>query len=1037
MRISELAVRRPQFTLVIFAMLVALGVYSLRQIPRGEDPSFPIPVFVVTAIYPGAGPQDMEQLVVDPLEERLSGLDDLMKLESTSEDGVAITTAEFLANVDTDRKYEEVVREVNAARQDLPADLGRLEVKKIQTTNVAILQLVLLSDDAPWRELEKQAKRFEDRLGAVPGVKDVDLWGYPKQQARVELDPEKLSQLRVSLTQVMGALRSDNAVVPGGGVDVGTRRFNVETGSHFESVDAIASSVIAADGQRIVTLADLARVGWGYAEETHLGRMDGRRAVFVTVTQKDRQNVFDVRNRVLAAAEELRPGLPRGIELVVGFDQSENVAHRLDGLTRDFALAILLVLVTLLPLGFRASLIVMVSIPLSLAIGVALLHATGYSINQLSIVGFVIALGLLVDDSIVVTENVTRFLRMGYARRDAAILATKQISVAVLGCTATLMLAFLPLLRLPGSAGQFIRSLPLAVLFTIGASLLVSLTIIPFLASLVLPEQDKEGNAAFRFFQRVIEASYRPVLHVAIAHPLATVALAALLFASTLLLVPRLGISLFPHADTPMFRITIEAPDGSSLVETDRAARFAEAVLAKRPEIKRTLTNVGHGNPQIYYNVHPGEEKSSVGELFVHLHAYEPSETPVLLDEIRVELSAYPRAKLRLEEFQNGPPIDAPIAIEVFAENLDELRRLAGRVEQTIEATPGTLYANNPLRIAKTDLAVKIDSEQAGRLGIPGIDIKNGVRMAIAGLLAGTLRDRAGEEYDIRITLLQTGRPTLDALDDLYVTSAAGAQVPLRQLASLEFDASPSKIEHFDKLRSVTVTAHTQTSFNTQRVTRDVMTRLGAMDWAPGTSWRAAGEFESAQESFGGFGTAILIAAFGVLAVLVLEFRTFKSTLIVASVIPLGILGGILALYAVGYTLSFTAMVGFIALVGIEVKNSILLVDFTNQLREQGVGLDESIERAGQIRFFPILLTTLTALGGLLPLALEGSSLYSPLAVVIMGGLVSSTLLARLVTPVMYKLLAPVVETASPDGAEPDVPGRTAAVPSVAEAPGS
>lgn len=1010
MRASAFAVERPQLTLILFAMLVALGVHSLVAIPKTEDPVFPIPVFIVTAAFPGAGPSDIEQLVVDPLEDRLSELDDLESLDSKSEDGLAVIVAEFVANADTDRKYEEVVREVNAARQDLPEGLARLEVKRVQTNNAAILQIALVSDDASYRELEEHAERIEDRIETVPGVRDVAPWGIPDPQVRIELDPEKLSQLEIPPSRVLSALRSNNAIVPAGGVDVGTRRFNVEAGGGYETIDQVRSTVVATDGARLVALGDIAAVEWGYAEETHLARIDGRRAAFITVTQKEGSNVFDVRERVIAALDELRSGLPSGIDLAVGFDQSENVAHRLGGLARDFTLAILLVLVTLLPLGLRASLIVMVSIPLSLAIGVALLHATGFSINQLSIVGFVIALGLLVDDSIVVTENVTRFLRLGYRPRSAAVLATKQIGVAVLGCTATLMLAFVPLLSLPGGAGQFVRSLPLAVLYTVGASLLVSLTIIPFLASLVLREEGEEGNPAFRAFQRAIETVYRPLLRLAIAAPRATLVLAALLFIGSVALVPRIGLGFFPAVDVPMFRVTIEAPEGSSLAETDRAARFAEAVLAEHSEITHVLTNVGRENPQVYYNVRPVEEKNNVGELFVQLREHDPTRTSEILDELREALSAYPRAQLQVEEYRNGPPLDAPIAIRVFADDLDDLRSLSARVAEQMEATEGTFYIDDPLRLAKTDLSVRIDTEKAGGLGIPEIDVKNGVRLALAGLVAGRLRDAAGEEYDLRMTLPQGERPTLDALDGLYVSAAAGVQVPLRQLASLAFETSPPSIEHTEKLRSATVTADVRTGFNTDRVTRALMERLSAMAWAPGTGWSAGGEFENAQESFGGFGSAILMAAFGVMAVLVLEFRTFKSTLIVASVIPLGIAGGLLALFIVGYSLSFTATVGFIALVGIEVKNSILLVDFTNQLRSQGVGLDDAIERAGQVRFFPILLTTLTALGGLLPLAVEGSSLYSPLAVVIMGGLISSTVLARLVTPVLYKLLPPDVE---------------------------
>lgn len=1030
MKIAEAAVARPQFTLVVFALLVALGWNSLRTIPRAEDPAFPIPIFSVVAVYPGAAPSDMEQLVVDPLEDRLSELDDLKELSSTAKDGVALTVIEFEADADTARKYEEVVREVNAARADLPANLERLEVNKVETTNVAVLQIALVSETASWRELQRQAERLEDRLEAVTGVKEIETWAYPEQQVRVEIDPERLSALHLSIGQVLDALRSDNAVVPGGGVDVGSRRFNIEAGGHFETVEEVRDTVLVADGARIATLGDVASVGWGTAEETHRARVDGRRAVFVTLEQKPNQIVFEVRDRALEVVEEFRATLPPDVELELVFDQSLQVAHRMGGLTRDFALAIGLVLLTLLPLGLRASLIVMISIPLSLSIGVALLHASGFSINQLSIVGFVIALGLLVDDSIVVVENLTRFLRMGYTRKQASILATKQIGVAVVGCTATLMLSFLPLLMLPGGAGQFTRSLPVAVLYTVGASLFVSLTIIPFLGSLVLQEQGEHGNRAFQYFHRAIESFYRPLLHLALGWPRATLVGAALFFVGSLALVPRIGFSLFPDADVPMFRIEVEAPDGASLDETDRAVRFAESVLAQYPVISRVAANVGHGNPQIYYNVRPEDQQSQIGELFVQLDAYEPATTPALLDAIRRDLAAYPRAKLRLERFQNGPPIDAPIEMRVFSEDLEGLRELSSKVAAVIEGTPGALYVDDPLRTTKTDLAVRIDSAQAGRLGVPEIEIKNAVRLAIAGLDAGTLRDAAGEEYDIRLTLPQRPSASLDALDDLSVASVSGAQVPLRQLARLELEASPSEIAHHDKLRVATVSAHVATGYNTEKVTRDVMTRLAALDWESGTHWEVSGELESRQESFGGFGAALLVAAFGVLAVLVLEFRTFKSTGIVASVIPLGIAGGIAALWLTGYSISFTAMIGFIALIGIEVKNSILLVDFTNLLREDGVDLDEAIERAGQARFFPILLTTMTALGGLLPLALEGSPLYSPLAIVIMGGLVSSTLLARLVTPVMYKMLAPEVEVkGAPVQAEPPdaglAPART------------
>ena len=1029
MKVAELAVARPQLTLVLFALLVAVGLHSFANIPRAEDPSFPMPIYVVTAVMPGASPQDLEELVVDPLEDRFRELDDLHEIESVARDGVAVTVVEFVADADAERKYEEVVRETNAERANLPASLARLEVKRIRTSNVAILQIALLSEQASWRELEREAERLEDGLETVAGVKEVRTWAYPDSEVRVRLDPEKLERLAVPIDALLGTLAGEAATVPGGAVELGRRRFSVETGSRFETLEEVQGTVLVGDGARLVRLADVAEVAWGHADETHLGRVNGRRAVFVTVEKKDDENVFGVRDRVLARLDALRAAVPHGIEVEVAFDQSRNVAHRLDGLQRDFALAIALVGLTLLPLGLRAAGIVMVSIPLSLAIGVALLYATGFSINQLSIVGFVIALGLLVDDSIVVTENVTRHLRAGATRRQAAIDATRQIGVAVLGCTATLVLAFVPLLSLPGGAGQYIRSMPLAVIFTVGASLLVSLTIIPFLASQLLPERSGHGNAAFRAFDRAIEVSYRPLLHVAITRPWTTLAATVVFCAAAFALVPVLGLSFFPKAGIPQFRVQIEGPEGSSLAATDAAARFAEGVLRQHAEIERVITNVGRGNPQIYYNVPQAEESTNVGELFVHLREWDAEASPALLDRLRTELAAYPDAKLRVIEFQNGPPLDAAIAIRLFANDLAELEALAVRVAETIASVPGTRYVDNPLQRARTGLAVRVDSELAGRLGVAELEIKNAVRLAVAGLGAGVLRDGAGEEHAVRVTLDTQGRPSLDALDRLSARAASGAQIPLRQLASVELEGSPSRIDHYDGARSATVTADVRTGYNTDRVTKDVLARLEGREWPAGASWSAGGEVEGRKESFGGLGTAVLVAAFGILAVLVLEFRTFKSTLIVASVIPLGVAGALIALWLAGESLSFTAMIGFIALIGIEVKNSILLVDFTNQLRAQGVALDEAIERAGRTRFFPILLTTLTALGGLIPLALEGAPLYSPLAIVIIGGLISSTLLARLVTPVLYKLLAPVVEREpAPAAAWPATLGGDAAL---------
>ena len=1009
MNITDFSVRRWQFTVVLFVMLAALGWSSWLAIPRGEDPTFPVPIYSILTVYPGATPADIEQLVVEPIEERVGELDDVKEIKTKVENEFAVVTVEFETHVDAARKKDEVLREINSLRPSLPSGIHSLNVVDGSASNVNILQLALVSDIAPYHVLQDMAEKLEDRIETIDGVKAADTWGFPEREVRVSLDLGRLAQMNMPVSRVLGAIGSEDVNIPGGGIEIGNRKLNLKGSGNYTDIEDIRNTVIGGGAGAIVRLRDVADVQWAYADETHIARYNGKRAVFVTAKQKDGYNVSRIRDDIYAQLDAFEKNMPASVRLERGFDQAENVSHRLSQLGKDFAIAIALVLLTLIPLGFRASAVVMISIPLSLAMAIAFLRFTGYSLNQLSIVGFVIALGLLVDDSIVVVENIARFLREGYSRAEAAILGTKQIAVAVVGATATLIFAFVPLLFLPGLPGRYIRVMPVAVVSAVLASMIVSLTIIPWLSSLLLKEQEHGGSRAFRAFQRGIHRTYAPLMHRALQRPFHTLGIAAALFVGSLMLVPVVGFSLFPKAGTPQFLVDIRAPEGTALHETNNAVAFAERALIGREDVKSVFTNVGHPNPQVYYNIFGREEKANIGQLFVLTDRKKPEDMALMLDSLRAKLAEYPGARIEVREFENGPPIDAPIAMRVSGENLDTLRAIARRIEIAMLGTPGTQYVDNPVRLTRTDIQLALDRQKAGMLGIPTMEVDRTVRLGIAGVHAGEIRESDGDEHAISVRLPHNGAPGVRSLDNIYLASTNGSHVPLRQVATPHFSASPTVIEHHDKERSVTVKSAVETGYNTDKVTKAILAKLETLDLPAGYELKAAGEIESRQKSFGGMGSAIIIAVFGILAILVLEFRTFKSMLIVASVIPLGVVGGIVALLLSGYTLSFMAMIGFVALIGIEIKTSILLVDFTNQLRREGVELNEAIERAGEVRFVPILLTSMTAIGGLLPLALQNSSLYSPLAWVIIGGLVSSTLLARLVTPVMYKLLTPAI----------------------------
>ncbi|MBL0035611.1 MAG: efflux RND transporter permease subunit [Flavobacteriales bacterium] len=1013
MLISRYAVKNYQFTLVIFLMIVVVGVTTLLNMPRAEDPDMDAPQFPVIAVFPGTSPEDMEDLVVDPLEKRIAALDNIKRIRTSISDGVAVLQVEYRFGSDVDEKYQELVREVGTARTELPPEIYSLEVQKVTPSNVDILQIALVSENASTEVLKREAERLQDVLEDLPMLKEVEISGLPEDIVRVDLRLEKLAQLHIPVNAVIGAIQSEVANIPGGSVEVGTKALNVKTSGSYTGPEDVANTVVWSANGRITLLRDVAEVRADQAEQKHITRLNGHRSVFVNAALKQGNNITQAQEKYDAAIEGFRAGLPANVDMVKHFDQADNVNSRLSSLGLDFAIAILLVMITLLPLGGRASLVVMISIPLSLAMGVVMLDLLGYTLNQLSIVGLVVALGLLVDDSIVVVENIERWIREGHSRMEATLKATNQIGMAVIGCTVTLIIAFMPLVFMPEASGEFIRSLPMAVILSVLASMLVSLTIVPFLSSRLLKEHSgkHEGNVFLQALQKGIHSTYAPVLNRSLNRPWTTIGIASLVFGGSLFLMGRIGFSLFPASEKPQFMVNIRAPLQSNMAHTDSLTHLVERELAATPAVKYFASNVGKGNPRVYYNVIQQNETPDFAQVFVLLQDDTPADEKLaLIDSLRARFSGIPGAKIEVKNFEQGPPVLAPVEVRIFGENIDSLRVQSARVAELLRRTPGTLYVDDPLANLKSDVRLDIDREKASLLGIATVDIDRTVRMAVAGLPLGRFNDRNGDERTVLLTAAKGERADLGIFDDLYVNNRLGTAVPLRQVADIRLESSPLNIKHLTKKRYVAVSAFVQQGYLVDGVIADVETRLKDAPLPAGYTYGWGGEVESRQDSFGGFGTVIIATVFLFIAVLILEFRTFKSTLIVLSVIPLGIVGAVLALWLTGNSLSFVAIIGLIALAGIEVKNSILLVDFTNQLRAEGRTLDQAIREAGEIRFLPIVLTSLTAIGGLLPIAVSTNPLISPLAIVLIGGLISSTLLSRLVTPVIYKLIPPKVE---------------------------
>ncbi|NBB75262.1 MAG: AcrB/AcrD/AcrF family protein, partial [Bacteroidetes bacterium] len=672
MKLPRLAIQNAPFAGIVLVLLALLGLVSVLTMPRSEDPQFDTSTVRVIAVYPGASPQDVEQLVVDPLEERINEVEDIDRIESTIQDGVAVIAVDFLASVDPDDAKEDVDQAVGGVRETLPEGVRTVDVNLFTTTSVTVYQVALVAEEAPYKQMQDAAERLEQAVERVDGVKTADTWAYPEQEVRVGLDLEQLRQTGITLDQVMGAVQAEAQDLPGGDVDVGPRRFNIQTTGDYASIGDIEETIVGRSANGLVRLGDVATVALQPGDETHRARFNGQRAVFVTVTQREGENIFDVLDGVKAALDTFRAeALPTGIAMHEVFDQAESVDQRVNGFFANLLQGILLVGgVILLALGVRASVIVMCALPLSILMAIWGLDLTGYGLQQISIVGLVIALGLLVDDAIVITENVARYRRKGLGAIDAVLKGTSEVGWAVISTSVTSILAFLPIVLVQSGSGDFIRSLPVTVILALVASLLVSLTLTPLLASRWLGgrrgnegvgeredgrsgERGRENDEPLatrdsllirsvsgplmRWLQRQVDGPYRRSLTWALAHPVGVLGIALVAFAGSVSLFPLVGVSFFPEAGKPQFLVNVTLPEGHRLDATDRAVWRVERLLQGRDDVRRYAANVGRDNPIVYYNVVPRREKSTVGQVYVEAH--DASDVPQIVEDLQADLT--------------------------------------------------------------------------------------------------------------------------------------------------------------------------------------------------------------------------------------------------------------------------------------------------------------------------------------------------------------------------------------------------------------
>lgn len=1008
MSLSKAALRNYQFSIIALLLLVVLGTVSLLTMPRSEDPQFDFPAVMISVVSLGTSPEDMEKQVVDKIEEAINELEDLKVIKSDVEDGLSVSRVEFLFGTDPDDKYDDVVGAIARIRGELPSGLQRLAIEKISPADINIMQLAMVSKDASYRDLKYYSGKLEKRLQRLSGVKRVDVVAYPEQQVQVIADLPRMRQLGISMRQLVASIQGESANIPAGHVNAGSRRFTVKTSGDLDSLDTLRHSVVNPGATQPILVQEIAQIAIDDAPPSYLAVVDDSPAVFVSVVQRKGTNIFNVIDGVNSAVEKFASELPQNIHIKTIHDQSLSVSERINGFFDNLLQGLVLVgVMAFLVLGFRASFVVVIAIPMSVLIALGWLDFTGFGLQQMSIVGLVIALGLLVDNAIVVTDNVSRYA----VKEDSSIVAAEkgveEVAMSVISGTITTVLSFFPILLLQTGSGTFMRSMPVTVVLTLFASLLVAITFSPLLASRLLKKKQTQPPVVARYIHKLANGAYRSSLMWVLRFPKTVMLIAISIFIGSIMLMPIIGTSLFPKAEKPALLINIELPEGASFQKTFDLATKIDKDIRQYSLVKSVARNVGKGNPRIYYNEFPRRQVPNYAQLYVQLTRYDADEVASFIKSAREDFAKIPEAKVTLKEFMQGPPAEAPIEIRLVGDNLADLKTAAQLTEDIVESIEGTVSIDNPMSKNKVDLQVDINRAKAAMHGIAVADIDNAVRTYLVGQKVGIYRDQQGEDYPVVVRASATTEPNIAEFEDMVITNQKGQLIPLSQVASLSFRTVIPRFQHHNLERMARVTSDVKRGYETEALTNQIIEKLNAEEFPEGVKYLIGGEQENRKESFGGMMQAFLVALMGIFAVLVLQFRSFQQPLIIFAAIPFAISGAIFGLYLTGYTFSFTAFVGLTSLIGIVVNNSIILVDMANQNRVKGMSLEDAIIASGVGRLSPILLTTLTTVGGLLPLTLQNSTMWSPMGWAIISGLMLSTFLTLFVVPILYKWFTP------------------------------
>ncbi len=1018
MSIYGSAVKKPITTAMIFLAVIVFGFFSLTQLPIDLMPEIEYPVITVFTTYGGASAQDIEKNITEVLEESLNSVDDLKDITSVSRDNFSVVALEFEFGSNLDAASNDIRDMLSLVESRLPEDADKPTLFKFDMSMMPVIVYAFTAEES-YEGIEKMLEnKISNPLKMIDGVGSIGVMGAPSREIAISVDPVRLEAYNISVERLGQILQTENLNMPSGSVDMGRMSYQLRVQGEFERSSQIKNIVIGSQNGKNVYLKDIATVRDSIQEMTIDQKANGMQSVMMMVMKQSGANTVQIADEVNEKMIDLKKTLPDDVEMIQVYDSSEFIKDSLNNLTSTLMYALIFViLVVLFFLGrWRATFIIVLTIPIALIVSFIYLYSTGNTINIISLSALSIAIGMVVDDAIVVLENITKHIERGSTPREAAIYATNEVWLAVIVTTLTVVAVFFPMTMVGGMAGILFKPLGWIVTITVVTSTIAAITLTPMLSSKMLKLKRNHKNPGKLSWDRTIlpglnslDVFYERSLKWSLSHKKIVVIASGLLLFGSFFLVGQIGTEFMPTQDDGILQLEVELQSGTRVEETSRVAREIEAkIKAQAPEIKLTNTTTGTDEDAGMTAIFRTTGSNIMTSTVILTDATERERSSAeIADIIRNEIASIPEVINFKVTLGNNSQSTNNVDVVLYGYDIETTTALANTISDRLSQIEGAKDVNISRERAKPELRVILDQDKMSQNGLNTYTVSMALRNRVAGLTASKFREE-GEEYDIVVQYDKDYRNSISDIENIAIQNPMGEYIRLSEIGQVVEYWSPPNIERKRRERIVTIST-TPYGVSLGEMANIIKEDLKAVDIPDDIIVEVGGAYEDQQESFADLALLLIVSLILVYIVMASQFESLKMPFIIMFSIPFAFVGVIITLYITNTVLSIIAALGAIMLVGIVVKNAIVLVDYINLMRDRGYELDEAITLSGKSRLRPVLMTAMTTILGMLPLALstgEGSEIWSPMGISIIGGLIFSTVITMIIVPVVYRLFA-------------------------------